>query len=258
MTRPPRLGKSSLPASYEVGYGKPPASTRFRKGQSGNPKGRPKGSRNRLPAMNEERLKSIVLAEAYRDIKVHDGHRQVTVPMAQAIIRSLALNAAKGQHRAQRLFSELLKHTETSLKAQHDAWLEQAIEYKVEWERELARRQRLGITAPEPLPHPDDIEIDMTTGSVKLRGPSTKEQHAAWSWLAERRDESETEIAMFRKELKKAKDDQTRQFFEQQIAYEIQIRDRLVASIGIGPNRDPMTLHRHRARLGKKARDNER
>jgi len=31
---------------YEVGYGKPPEQTRFKKGQSGNPKGRAKGTRN--------------------------------------------------------------------------------------------------------------------------------------------------------------------------------------------------------------------
>ena len=31
---------------YEVGYGKPSAHTRFRKGQSGNPKGRGKGAKS--------------------------------------------------------------------------------------------------------------------------------------------------------------------------------------------------------------------
>ena len=31
---------------YEVGYGKPPKSGQFKPGQSGNPKGRPKGAKN--------------------------------------------------------------------------------------------------------------------------------------------------------------------------------------------------------------------
>lgn len=68
----------NLPARkrYEVGYGKPPVATRFRKGVSGNPRGRPKGARNRRPALNEERLKDIILDEAYRMISVRDGGRE--------------------------------------------------------------------------------------------------------------------------------------------------------------------------------------
>ena len=131
-------------------------------GQSGNPKGRPKGSKNKskVPALNEERMKSILLEEAYRTIKVNEGSGQVTVPMAQAVIRSLAVNAAKGNQRAQRLFTELLFTTERENKRLHDEWLDAAITYKVEWERELARRERLGITGPEPLPHPDHVVIN--------------------------------------------------------------------------------------------------
>ena len=122
---------------YEVGYAKPPAATRFKPGQSGNPRGRPKGAKNKRPALHEERMKAIILDEAYRTITVRDGDRNVTVPMAQAIMRSLAVNAAKGQHRAQRLFAELLSATETANRALHNEWLDTAMTYKIEWDREL-------------------------------------------------------------------------------------------------------------------------
>ena len=39
------MSKDDKDADYEVGYGKPPETTRFKKGQSGNPKGRPAGAK---------------------------------------------------------------------------------------------------------------------------------------------------------------------------------------------------------------------
>jgi len=174
-------GKSlTVRPSYEVGYAKPPTDSRFKPGQSGNPRGRPKGSKNKRPGLHEERLKDIILDEAYRGITVRDGERNVTMPMAQAIVRSMAVNAAKGQHRAQRLFSELLASTETARRMLNDQWLETAIEYKVEWDKELLRRERLGILdLPEPLPHPDHVEIDFIEGTARVIGPSTKKEKAA-------------------------------------------------------------------------------
>jgi hypothetical protein len=203
---------------YEVGYAKPPEATRFKPGQSGNPRGRPKGSKNKRPALYEERMKGIILDEAYRGIQVRDGDRNVTIPMAQAVMRSIAVNAAKGHARAQRLFSELLASTENANKALHDEWLDVATTYKIEWEKELRRRERLGITdLPEPLPHPDDIIIDMKEGTASIVGPATKEEKAEYDEFMRRRHDFQTEVDELLEYRKTLDDPQQIEFVDEDI-----------------------------------------
>lgn len=191
-------------AAYEVGYGKPPSDSRFKPGQSGNPKGRPRGAKNKRPALNEERLKGIILDEAYRDITVRDGERNVTVPMARAIIRALAVNAAKGNHRAQQMFADLLSTTEAQNKAQADELLKTAIDYKLGWEEELRRREAQGIThLPPPRPPPDQVKIDMKAGTARIQGPVTTEDVAELALWEQRRDGWVDELAWLHAQLAK-------------------------------------------------------
>jgi hypothetical protein len=48
---------------YEVGYGKPPPNSRFTKGQSGNPRGRPPGAKNLRTLLNEALNERVSVTE---------------------------------------------------------------------------------------------------------------------------------------------------------------------------------------------------
>ena len=95
-----------------VGYGHPPEAHRFPPGQSGNPRGRPKGATARTPARRLKRLTQIVLEEAARQIPVRDGDRTVLLSMAEVIIRGLTVDAVKGDARSRRHVLEMLALSE--------------------------------------------------------------------------------------------------------------------------------------------------
>jgi len=164
---------------YEVGYGKPPKGTRFKAGQSGNPRGRPKGAKTKkenISARNEARFNKVLLEECYREIGVRDGDKLIQMPVIQAVVRNQALNAAKGNQRSQRMLTESLKSVEHDVKAEHDEYVKTMIEYKVHWEKVLAYRKEQGIDGERPYPHPDDIHINMATGNIEISGPLTPEE----------------------------------------------------------------------------------
>jgi hypothetical protein len=169
--------------NYDVGYGKPPKETQFVTGQSGNPNGRPKGAKTKRPKAYEEKLKNIIYEEAYREITVQDSNGPISIPMAQAVARSLSVSAAKGNQRSQKLFLEMLSTVENGDFALHCENLEVWLNYKQNWAAELERRESLGITGKDPLPHPDHVNIDWKTGEVIVWGPATSEEKKTFDVL---------------------------------------------------------------------------
>ena len=163
----------------------------------------------------------------------------MTIPMAQAVIGALAVKAARGQLRSQQMFATLLSEVESANKALSDEGPRTAIEYKVDWERELGRRAKLGVKGPEPLSHPDDIIIDMRTGRVNVKGPMTKEDQVEWDRIYARVEECDRAIAEMTESLKLRKNKRYQQFIEDDIAHEKRIRQIIVDAVGEPKRRNP-------------------
>lgn len=88
---------------FEVGYGKPPKATRFRKGQSGNPKGRPRGSKS-ASSLLEQALSAPVA--------INEGGTTRVIEQRIALFKSLVARAIKGDARAAALVVKLMEQFE--------------------------------------------------------------------------------------------------------------------------------------------------
>lgn len=88
----------SEPRDYEVGYGRPPKATRFKKGQSGNPKGRPKGALNAATLMRQIASETITAVE---------NGRERRMSLLEVLLRQLARKGAKGDLKSTELVLRL-------------------------------------------------------------------------------------------------------------------------------------------------------
>jgi len=87
-----------------VGYGRPPKQHQFKPGQSGNPKGRPKGA----PTLQE-----IMAKEVTKHVKIKQGENIVSVPKLEALARRVFAKALEGDLVAARMIFQLAAEPET-------------------------------------------------------------------------------------------------------------------------------------------------
>jgi hypothetical protein len=180
---------------YEVGYRKPPKASQFKAGQSGNPKGRPKGSRNVKPGDGTiGRLKDLVLAEAYRQIPIREGGALTEMPVVQAALRSLGVQAAQGKQEARRDLLALTSGIESKRENERLELFKAAVEYKLACEKKIAEARRLGREEPEMLPHPDDLIIDPINGALISKGPWTREEKVHFEYVRDLKSDLEEDI----------------------------------------------------------------
>jgi hypothetical protein len=96
---------------YEVGYGRPPQHTRFVKGQSGNPRGRPAGSKN---------LVTLLTRELDQPVQVVENGRRRKISKRQVITAQLVNKSIAGDLRATKMVYDLLREAERDGRADND------------------------------------------------------------------------------------------------------------------------------------------
>jgi hypothetical protein len=103
--KPPRSFNDD---DYPIGYGRPPAHTRFQSGRSGNPKGRPKGSKSFSTLLAEELNQPVTLTE--------NGKRK-RMSKQQALAKQLTNKALNNDMKATALVIDQARRSEDSPEA---------------------------------------------------------------------------------------------------------------------------------------------
>ena len=127
-------------SDYKIGYKKPPKHTQFQKGQSGNPKVRPKGVKNIATDIKEELEEFVTITE---------GGQSFQVTKQRALIKSLLVKATQGNVSAAQTLLTLKAHVEQS---DHESELDECFE---EEDLEVIKRLELRLmkTTPKEASH---------------------------------------------------------------------------------------------------------
>lgn len=194
------------------GRGHPPREYRYPKGVSGNPWGRPLGTKNKKKRAPKGLTPSEQIAweESHRKVKTSEGEMEAI----RAVKRAQIATAAKGGTNAQRNALEHIEKIEAKQRAEHSALMLNLEEYKQQYEMDKRTRSKsqLAFIYDALLPHPEDVEVDWDTGMVAVRGPSNAKERKIWNEGLQAHAQMRSLVFQYRREVEKRPDDRSLHF----------------------------------------------
>lgn len=178
-----------------VGYKRPPKWSRFRKGQSGNPHGRPRKKKAEPPAPTESAVDDVLRRELSRMVRVTHGGGAHEIAAFEVVVRAQIQAAAKGNAMAQREVIRIgmeLERRDVERRRAEDEEKQKDYENGITWKKLRAKiwaeAVGLGMEPERPWPHPDDILIDHASREWRVRGPLNETDLPYYEYLRTQRD----------------------------------------------------------------------
>ena len=163
--------------SEAVGFGRPPKSRQFRKGQSGNPHGRPRKKVEERPTLAPARFptREVIRAEAARAIAIKDASGSQTILAREGVMRAITLSAMRGGVMAGRTFMQMIMAEDERYHAERRKSFDFWRDYQERGRADIAAALKAGKAAPDLLPHPEDIVLDWANLDVRFSGAMDEE-----------------------------------------------------------------------------------
>ncbi len=176
----------------KVGYGEPPKSSQFKKGQSGNPAGRPKkkitSKPKNVPDFGTKGSDKLLLEEAFGPLTLREGGKTIEIPAIRAVYRSMFHKAAQGDRFARQEILRMIQRKEEEDQQKRAAHDDEILQYMKNCQLIEEEALRHGDPPPVFFPHPDDWDINPDTGELEINGPKDEEDAKRWKKSFARRD----------------------------------------------------------------------
>jgi hypothetical protein len=132
-----RIKRSGIGGNYRVGRGKPPLATQFKKGRSGNPAGRKKGSQN---------ISTVLHKELNRTVTVREDGVARKMSKQDALLKSIIAKALQGDPKATQTVVNMVERSAAKMPAEPDMTVDatdmELLEKYLPYLNELVKRRR--------------------------------------------------------------------------------------------------------------------